>query len=245
MLKVLIVDDEPWVLEGLRTMIDWEKYGFEVCGEAHNGSEAMRLIQEYKPELVLTDINMPVINGLELIAKLNEVMTNPPKFVVLTGYDDFKYARTALQQRVNDYLLKPIDDEEIESLLSRITPMIQNEIASNKELNKKQFFIVNNIVNRLIQGEYNENLELLTRSTLKLQANAELMCILIEPATSMSPFHLRIVDYFPEGCTRFFKIDREEQGSFLSLLLLGMRVWKLSSTRFVRISLNNYMNRYS
>ncbi|MDH6373621.1 two-component system response regulator YesN [Paenibacillus sp. PastF-3] len=205
MLKVLIVDDEPWVLEGLRTMIDWGKYGFEVCAEAQNGSEAMKLIQEYKPELVLTDINMPVINGLELIAQLNEVMTMPPKFVVLTGYDDFKYARTALQQRVNDYLLKPIDDDEIESLLSRITPVIRNEIASKEEFDKKQFFIVNNIVNRLIQGEYNENLELLTQTTLKLHANAELMCILIEPATSMNPFHPRIVDYFPKECTNFFQ----------------------------------------
>lgn len=221
MLKVLIVDDEPWVLEGLRTMIDWEKYGFEVCGEARNGSEAMRLIQEYKPELVLTDINMPVINGLELITQLNELMSKPPKFVVLTGYNDFKYARTALQQRVNDYLLKPIDDEEIESLLSRITPMIRNEIASNQEHDKKQFFIVNNIVNRLIQGEYNENLELLTQSTLKLQANAELMCILIEPATSMNPSHPRIVDYFPKECTRFFQDRSGRIGIILESASVG------------------------
>lgn len=221
MLKVLIVDDEPWVLEGLRTMIDWEKYGFEVCAEAHNGSEAMRLIQEYKPELVLTDINMPVINGLELITQLNEVMPKPPKFVVLTGYDDFKLAHTALQQRVNDYLLKPIDDEEIESLLSRITPMIQNEIASNQELDKKQFFVVNNIVNRLLQGEYNENLELLTQSTLKLRANTELMCILIEPAMSINPLHPRIVDYFPKECTRFFQDRSGRTGIILESASIG------------------------
>jgi two-component system, response regulator YesN len=221
MLKVLIVDDEPWVLEGLRTMIDWEKYGFEVCAEAHNGSEAMRLIQEYKPELVLTDINMPVINGLELITQLNELMPKPPKFVVLTGYDDFKLARTALQQRVNDYLLKPIDDEEIESLLSRITPMIRNEIASNEELDKKQYFVVNNIVNRLIQGEYNENLELLTQSTLKLQANAELMCILIESAMSTNPLHPRIVDYFPKECTRFFQDRSGRTGIILESSSIG------------------------
>lgn len=221
MLKVMIVDDEPWVLEGLRTMIDWEKYGFEVCGEARNGSEAMRLIQEYKPELVLTDINMPVINGLELITKLNELMPKPPKFVVLTGYNDFKYARTALQQRVNDYLLKPIDDEEIESLLSRITPMIRNEIASNEELDKKQFFIVNNIINRLIQGECNENLELLTQSTLKLQANAELMCILIEPATSLNPFLPRTVDYFPQESIHFFQDRSGRTGIILESASIG------------------------
>ncbi|MEK4038724.1 response regulator [Paenibacillus sp. FSL F4-0122] len=221
MLKVLIVDDEPWVLEGLRTMIDWGKFGYEVCGEAQNGTDAMRLIQENKPELVLTDINMPVINGLELITKLNEVMEKPPKFVILSGYDDFKYARTALRQRVNEYLLKPIDDEEIEALLSRITPIIQNEIASNEGFDKKQFFIVNNIINRLIQGEYNENLELLTRNTLKLQADAEVMCILIEPASSMNPYQPQISDYFSKENFCFFQDGSGRAGIILQSASIG------------------------
>ena len=205
MLKVLIVDDEPWVLEGLRTMIDWGRYGFEVCGEAQNGVDAMRLIQEYKPHLVLTDINMPVINGLELIAKLNEIMANPPKFVVLTGYDDFKYARTALRHRVNEYLLKPIDDEEIEALLNRITPIIRNEIASSEELDKKKLFIVNNIINRLIQGEYNENLELLSRDAMGFEVDEELQCIITEPVSFMNPFSPQVSEYFPKDCSCFFQ----------------------------------------
>lgn len=205
MLKVLIVDDEPLVLEGLRTMIDWEKHGFEVCGEALNGTDAMRLIQEYKPELVLTDINMPVINGLELIEKINEIMLKPPRFVILSGYDDFKYARAALRQRVNEYILKPIDDEEIEALLSRITPLIQAEIASKESDGKKKFLIVNNIINRLIQGEYNENLENLIRNSMKLQTDAELLCILIEPTSAAMHLNHRIDEYFPPGLSCFFQ----------------------------------------
>lgn len=215
MLKVLIVDDEPWVLEGLRTMIDWEKYGFEVCGEAQNGVDAMRLIQEYKPHLVLTDINMPVINGLELIANLNKIMAKPPKFVVLTGYDDFMYARTALRQRVNEYLLKPIDDEEIEALLNRITPIIRSEIASNEEFDKKKLFIVNNIINRLIQGEYNENLELLSKDALGFEIDAELQCVLTDPVSFMNPFNPQVTEYFPKDCSCFFQDGSGRAGFIL------------------------------
>lgn len=205
MLKVLIVDDEPLVLEGLRTMIDWEKHGFEVCGEALNGIDAMRLIQEIKPELVLTDINMPVINGIELITRINETMVRPPRFVILSGYDDFKYARAALRQRVNEYLLKPIDDEEIEALLCRVTPLIQAEIASSESANKRQSLIINSIINRLIQGEYNENLEILSRNTMKLQTDAELVCILIEPTSIAIHINHQIEEYFPSGLSCFFQ----------------------------------------
>lgn len=221
MLKVLIVDDEPWVLEGLRTMIDWGKYGYEVCAEAHNGRDAMKLIEEYKPELVLTDINMPVINGLELISTMNEAMEKPPRFVILTGYDDFQYARVALRQRVNEYLLKPIDDEEIDALLKRITPLINNEIASNEEMEKKQYFIINNLINRLIQGEYHENIEGLARSAMKLQENAELMCILFEPATSMNLFHPQGINSFPKNAYHFFRDGSGRSGIIVQTGSIG------------------------
>lgn len=152
MLKVMIVDDEPWVLEGLRTMVDWEKSGYEVCAEALSAVEALRLIQEHKPDLLLTDINLPVMSGLELIAAVKEVMDHPPRFVILSGYDDFNYARTALRQKVDGYLLKPVDDEEIEALLLKVKAIIQNEIASRDESRKKHNLLVNNLINRFIQG---------------------------------------------------------------------------------------------
>ncbi|ASA26092.1 response regulator transcription factor [Paenibacillus donghaensis] len=205
MLKVLIVDDEPWVLEGLRTMIDWGEYGFEVCAEALNGSDALRLIQEHQPDLVLTDINMPVINGLELIAQIHELMVKPPRFVILSGYDDFEYARVALRQRVNEYLLKPIDDEEIESLLDRLSTVINDENASSQQHHKKRAFIVKNIINRLIQGEYNESLELLSRNLMKLNNDSELLCILMKSTSPVTDFNQQINEYFPEGSACLFQ----------------------------------------
>lgn len=186
MLKVLIVDDEPWVLEGLRTMVDWEKYGYEVCGEALNGPDALSLIQELKPELVLTDINIPVMNGLELIARVNEIMANPPRFVILSGYDDFQYARTALRQRVEQYLLKPIDEEEIGALLEKLRLSIQNEIATKSERRKNRVFLMNNLINRFIQGESGEELQLAANTLMKLRPDAEFMCILAAASSCTS-----------------------------------------------------------
>lgn len=197
MLKVMLVDDEPWVLEGLRTMVNWEKFGFEVCGEALNGPDALSLIQEQKPDLVLTDINIPVFNGLELIAKLNASMDKPPKFVILSGYDDFQYARTALRQRVDQYLLKPIDDEEIESLLVKLRSSINDEIASNEARQNQQLLIINNLLNRLIQGEQGEELQQIARNWLKIQPEDELLCILVAPPYTAIDLDQHVHDYFP------------------------------------------------
>lgn len=205
MLKVMLVDDEPWVLEGLRTMVDWGKFGFEVCGEALNGPDAIRLIQELKPDLVLTDIHIPVFNGLEVIAKLNESMERPPKFVILSGYDDFQYARTALRQRVDQYLLKPIDDEEIESLLVKLRTAIDHEIASSEVRQKQQTFIVNNLLNRLIQGEQGEDLQMLAENLLKLQPEDELLCILIAPPYTAINLDRVVHDYFPWDYASLFQ----------------------------------------
>lgn len=180
MLNVLLVDDEPWVLEGLRTMINWENYGFQVCGEALNGPDALALIQKYQPELVVTDIHMPVLNGLELIEQSNQLLLKPPKFVVLSGHDDFNYIRTAMRQKVAEYLLKPIDDEEMGSLLVKLSKIITDEIEAQHSQVKQQLFAVNHIINRLIQGEYSDDLEKQARGSMKLEHEAEFQCLLIE-----------------------------------------------------------------
>lgn len=185
-LKVMLVDDEPWVLEGLRTMVNWEKFGFAVCGEALNGPEALRRIPELKPDLVLTDIHMPVIDGLELIEKVNEAMEHPPRFVILSGYDDFRYARAALRQRVDQYLLKPVDDEEMETLLTRLGSSIRNEIASRGEKKRKQSLLIHHLLTQYIRGEDAEPLRLMAGGLLPLAPDAELVCLLITPSCAAS-----------------------------------------------------------
>ncbi|AIQ54816.1 response regulator [Paenibacillus sp. FSL R7-0331] len=214
MLKALIVDDEPWVLEGLRTMVDWEKSGFELCGEALNGPEALRLIELHQPDLVLTDINIPVFNGLELITRLNQSMDRPPRFVILSGYDDFQYARTALRQRVEQYLLKPVDEDELEDLLSRLYSIITNEIASINEQQQKQAGIIGSMLNRLIQGEDEEEFRLMASSLIKLPADAELLGILVDPPAAAGHLRLLVNCYFPAELTCSFQ-DRAERAGLL------------------------------
>lgn len=106
MLKVLIVDDEPLVQIGLQSMINWNEHGFEVCGAASNGGAAYRLIEEHMPEIVIADVQMPCLSGLELAKKCRETFGRLPVFIMLSGYEDFHYAKEALSFQAIDYLIK-------------------------------------------------------------------------------------------------------------------------------------------
>lgn len=212
MLNVLLVDDEPWILEGLKTMIDWEKYGFHICGEALSGTEAFRMIQDHRPELVITDINMPNLSGLELIEQCNRLLPKPPKFVVLSGYDDFDYARSAMRQRVAEYLLKPVDDDDIDTLLIKLNKRIQDEIASEQSQIKQQLFVVNNIINRLIQGESRGSLQQQAASSMQLREDSELQCILIDAAPIPVDMAAWVNTYFPQEVVHFFHDNSGRSG---------------------------------
>src|SRR5699024_7856661 len=125
--KVYFVDDDVFVRKGIQTLINWERYGFTVCGEADNGEDALEDILELKPDLVLTDIRMPVLDGLDLIREVKETLESPPYFIVISGYNDFKYAQRALRYNVKDFILKPVDQEEIQKTLLKIADMIKKD----------------------------------------------------------------------------------------------------------------------
>lgn len=106
MIKLLIVDDEPLVQIGIKSMLNWADYGIEVCGTAMNGEAALSMIEEFAPELVITDIKMPIMNGLDLVKTCRERYGSIPIFIVLTSYEEFQLVRTALSYQVADYLIK-------------------------------------------------------------------------------------------------------------------------------------------
>lgn len=106
MIKVLIADDELLVQIGLKSMINWEELGIEICGTASNGDAAWKLIQEHRPEIVITDIQMPCSSGLELGKRCRDELGRLPVFLILTSYEDFQYAREALSFQAVDYLVK-------------------------------------------------------------------------------------------------------------------------------------------
>ncbi|XEC93971.1 response regulator [Paenibacillus tarimensis] len=119
--RVILVDDEMFARKGLSNLIPWDRYGYEIVGEAENGEEALEIIQKYNPDLVITDIRMPVLDGLELIRQAKQLNTAPPQFIIVSGYDDFKYAQQAVRFGVQDFILKPVDEEELVSTLQRIS----------------------------------------------------------------------------------------------------------------------------
>lgn len=120
MLNVLLVDDEMFVRKGLAALIDWGALGYAVTGEAENGEEALAMIGELKPDLVITDIRMPVMDGLELIRNVRQQYKVSPCFIIVSGYHDFKYAQQALRYGVQDYVLKPIDEVELQDTLRKL-----------------------------------------------------------------------------------------------------------------------------
>jgi two-component system response regulator YesN len=120
MMKVFLVDDEIVIRENMRTCIDWEKEGFEYCGDAPDGEMALPLIEKLKPDILITDIRMPFMNGLELSAIVRKMLPGI-KIVILSGHDEFEYARQAIRIGVEEYCLKPFSAEDIIRVLKIIS----------------------------------------------------------------------------------------------------------------------------
>ena len=126
--KVLLIDDEPGALEGLALWIDWERLGFSVCGTAGNGVEGLKMIHGLAPDLVITDVNMPLMDGLHMIETWQEHHRDSGvKFAIMSGYSEFEYARKALRHGIHHYMLKPIIAEEAEEELGKIHTELMQE----------------------------------------------------------------------------------------------------------------------
>ncbi len=126
MLKVFLVEDESVVREGLRDNIPWQQYGYEFVGEASDGEMALPLIQKTKPDVLLTDIKMPFMDGLSL-SKLVHQEFPDMKIIIISGYDDFEYARGAILVGAEQYLLKPITRAAMQKVLAELKTKIETE----------------------------------------------------------------------------------------------------------------------
>lgn len=135
MYKLLIVDDETEILEGLRTIIDWENNGITVCGEACNGIEALEKVQQLSPDIMIMDIRMPLLDGLELLARISRCSL-PVKCIILSGYDDFYYAQKAIDLKAANYLLKPCRPDDILEAVLKVTAELDEEKRQEAILQK-------------------------------------------------------------------------------------------------------------
>jgi two-component system response regulator YesN len=167
----MIVDDEPFIRKGIITSIDWQAYDIEVVGEASNGKEALTKALELKPHIVLTDIRMPIMDGLEFSKLLKEQLPGT-RVVILSGYDDFAYAREAVRLGARDYLLKPAGAQELISLVLKLKEEIvkeqerkSKEITKNIAFNANFQLIKSNFMNSILKGEYNNYNTIIQKAT--------------------------------------------------------------------------------
>ncbi|MBO4320159.1 MAG: response regulator [Treponema sp.] len=135
MYSVFLVDDEPIVLEGIRSKIDWENNGFSFAGEATDGEIALSMIHEIKPDILITDIKMPFMDGLELSKAVKNIQPWI-KIIILSGHDEFDYAKKAISIGIEDYILKPFTPDEILSSLNKTAKEIDKERRQLSDISK-------------------------------------------------------------------------------------------------------------
>lgn len=126
MLSLVVIDDEYLLRLGIPQIIDWNAMGITIIGEASNGEDGLALIKSLRPDIVLLDIQMPIMNGLSMMEAMKKEAI-PSKIVVLSGYNDFEYAQIAMQNGAVDYLLKPVTQENLTSSMQRVKAMIAAE----------------------------------------------------------------------------------------------------------------------
>ena len=140
MYKLLLVDDEEDVREGVVREINWEAIGFEVVEKAENGREALEMVERLQPDVVVTDIQMPFMNGLQLAEAVRERFPTI-KLIILTGHDEFEYAQKAIKLHIDEYVLKPFSAQELINALLKVKEQIQEEVShrENVQLLKEHY----------------------------------------------------------------------------------------------------------
>ena len=136
MYRVFMCDDEMWILLSLKNLIDWQEEGFFICGEATDGIKAWERIRNLKPDLIFSDIRMPGMDGIELVKKVREEGIQA-EIIIISGYSEFQYAKAAMQYGCSDYLLKPIDEEELLDCIRRVRQRLAEKNPEETEKNSE------------------------------------------------------------------------------------------------------------
>lgn len=150
-LKLLIADDEESIRSGLKHIIDWESCGYKICGEASNGKDAVSQIIDLRPDLVLLDIKMPGMTGIDVIKQISEFCESKalerPAFVILSGFSEFDFAKEAVNLGAKAYLLKPVDEDELQKIILTIHEEIKKhrdmlvQLRNADTLKEREFFM--------------------------------------------------------------------------------------------------------
>lgn len=160
MYKVMIIDDEETIRQGLRSVINWEEHNCSIIGEAEDGDEGVQLITELKPDIIFTDVRMPGLNGLEMIAKIKE-LNHQCIIIIMTGFREFEYAQQAVRLGAFRLLLKPTNTEELLQAIDDGVAELKKQVSSQNELSNlrtklKELYGITQTVKEAPAAEANE-----------------------------------------------------------------------------------------
>lgn len=232
-IKVLIIDDEYLIRNLIKNCIDWNELGVEIIAEASNAIEGINLINKEKPDIILTDINMPVTDGLDMSKCILEKYPDI-KVVVITGYNEFEYAKRSIKIGVSDFILKPIDEDELRNSILKLKNEILDEYSRKKEYKdiKDKMVAFNDIIN-LNDGDENEdknlNIDQIKKFIVKNISNRDLSLKMVAEYFYVNPSYL----------SRIFKEKTDETFSEYILntkVKIATEMLKMSNVKAYEIS---------
>ena len=180
MLKVMLVDDEPFITQGLKVLIDWEKEGFEIVKIANDGEEAYDYLKENELDLIISDIKMPGMTGIELLEKVREEKISDAYFVILSGYSDFSYTQKAIWYNCMDYVLKPVNKADLISVLKKVSESSEQDKLQKLHSNKTEKAYLERYLTSVVLGKFDKNDIEYVESQMDLSWNLRYVSIFID-----------------------------------------------------------------
>lgn len=187
MIKLLIVDDDEIIKEGMEKNIPWKENGIVVIGTASNGVEGLKLVEERKPQIILSDIRMPFVDGLQMIERVGELYPWI-KAVFLTGYGDFEYAKKALNLKVTQYVLKYEENNEILNAVLKAKNELTNEMDIRDKISRSGPHMVNRFFCDLLLGIISKEMVENETQKLHIRFEGDIFCVAVVNADSSNSF---------------------------------------------------------
>lgn len=141
---VLLVDDEEEVIQVIMKKINWEGLGFSVIGYANNGVKALEMVEEFQPDVVMTDIRMPYMDGMELSSRIKTEFP-ATKILLFTGFDEFEYAKEAIHLELEEYILKPVNSVELTNVFTKLKIKLDQEISEKQNVEELQKYYMESL----------------------------------------------------------------------------------------------------
>jgi len=228
--KVLIADDEVWARKGLKKMIRWDELGLNFAGEANDGKEALRLILEQKPDILISDVRMPSIDGLSLSEELLKHFPDM-KIIIVSGYDEFEYIKRAMDLNAINYILKPVDKTELNDMLKKAIALIERD-RKEEEFKNNIPLIIEKLLNDVLSNQNVQSISKIKELIKNSGFQGEEYCIAIfqtnRPCPNMPDIKSLISKITLDICDDgFHVIVFQKENNQLGLLIIKKKKEKL------------------